>query len=122
MFLWALDDEKAQKLIKQSKSKSLTSKAFFYLSDKVHKMNLISEIEELNREEILTQFSQRDSSLDSLHNIKEFENNEKVKKTLVRDMPPGSVNTGTDPDIDISEENNPTSARNLETVLLLKNQ
>ena len=42
-------------------------------------MNLISEIDEIDREEIFTQFSQRDSSVNSTHNLEDIERRSYVK-------------------------------------------
>ena len=116
IFLWALDDEKVSSIIKRSKSRSLTSEIFIDWSNKIHKENLISEIDELDRDEVLTQFSNRCSSNDLIHDIQAFETEEKKKKTLIRDLPAESIDTEADPLIDVPEEISPTSARNLEAV------
>ncbi len=92
------------------------SKIFLNWSNKIHELNLISEIEDLNRDEVLTQFSNIDSSENSVHNIEAFEIEKKKKKTLIRDLPDDSIDTEADPKIDIPEEISPTSTRNLETV------
>ena len=77
---------------------------------------MISEIKELNRDEVLPQFLNIDSSNDSIHNIEKFKIEEKKKKIFIRDLPDESIDTEADPKIDIPEEISPTSARNLETV------
>ena len=79
VFLWGLDDEKISKHIKRSKSRSLTSKLLVNWADKVYKKNLISEIEDINRNEVLTQLSQEESSVELVHDLDKFDQEYKEK-------------------------------------------
>jgi len=116
VFLWGIEDEKITMQIRRSKSRSLSSKPFLDWAAKIHKENLISEIDELNREEALTQFSNRESNSDSIHNLEEFEMEEKENKTFIRNLPADSIDTKADPDVEIPEEISPTSTKHLESV------
>ena len=67
VFLQGIDDEKILKVIKRSRSRSLTSNLFIKWADGVHKKNLISEIEDINQMEVLTRMSQESSSVEIVH-------------------------------------------------------
>ena len=49
-------------------------------------MNLISEIDEIDREEIFTQFSQRDSNVNSTQILEEFEMEDIERRSYVKDI------------------------------------
>ena len=55
IFLWSIDIENTSKFIKRSKSRSLTSNSFIQWTNRVHKENLVSEIEDIHQLEVLTQ-------------------------------------------------------------------
>ena len=116
VFLWGLDDKDVSKFIKRSKSRSLTSELFKNWANRIHKENLISEIEEINRDEVLNNLLQDDSSVEVIHDLKKFEEDYKEKSTYVRDMQKGSVDIQADPQVEIPEEISPKSSTNLEIV------
>ena len=77
---------------------------------------MITEIEDVNRSEVLTQFSQEDLNEEVIHDLQKFEEEFSEKRTHVRDMPKGSDDTEADPQVDIPEEISPKSSTNLEIV------
>ena len=116
IFLWRLGDKEVSKRIKRSKSRSLTSDHFVQWARKLHKENLVEEIDDINcSTEVLTQFSEEDlNSIELVHDINKFEEEDMKNKLLVKDMPPGSVDIQADPEVTIPEKISPNSSTNLE--------
>ena len=88
----------------------MTSNLFKNWADRIHKENLISEIEEINRDEVLTQLSQDDLNTEVIHDLKKFKEEYKEKMTYVRGMPKGGVDTEADPQVEIPKEISPKSS------------
>ena len=76
----------------------------------------MEEIDEINREEILTQLSEENSSVKIVNDINKFDQEDKVNKSYIHDMPSESVNIRADPEVKIPEKISPTSSTNLEVL------
>lgn len=106
----------ASKCIYCSKSRLLHSKTFTDWADNIHRNNLISEIDQIDQREILTQLSTSDSNTDITHDLKEAELQEKSKKEFTRKIDDELIDLEADPQVEILEEISPRSATNLQTV------
>ena len=116
VFLWATNDKKLKSEIIHSKSRSLTSKIFTNWADSLHKKFLISALDEIDCQEILSQFSSSENSSDEIHDIEKFERDEKSLKSLARNIDKELINVDEEPAVKIPEKISPSSELNLETV------
>ena len=94
----------------------MSSELFVNWAYKEHKKSLISEIEDSNQNEVLTQLSQEESSVELVHDLDKFDQEYKEKRTYVRDMPHGSVDSNVDPEVQVPQKISPTSSNNLKVV------
>ena len=117
IFLWASGDlEMKNKELARSKSRSLTSKVFTEWADSMHEKFIINEIDQIDREEVLTQFSSSKTNSNETHDIEKFEIDERSKKSYARNIDKELIDVDADPDVEIPEEISPTSKMNLETI------
>ena len=94
----------------------MSSELFVNWAYKEHKKNLVSEIEDSNQNEVLTQLLQEESSVELVHDLDKFDQEYKEKRTYVRDMPHGSVDSNVDPEVQVPQKISPTSSNNLKVV------
>ena len=82
----------------------------------MHNKLLITEIDQIDCQEVLTQFSLSRNDSDKIHGIEKFERKEKTSKSFARNIYKDLIDIDANPDIEIPMENSPSSEMNLEAI------
>ena len=119
VFLWTVIFK--QDIINKSKKRVLTSSEIF--SDwykKIHKRNLISEIDQIDLDSVIeveSRFENNGEDTEStVHNIEKLEKDQKRRRLAERILPEEKINLDADPEVSFPEELSPSSSSNLEMV------
>ena len=90
------------------------SKIFSSWAEEAHKQHIVSEIDQIDRRDILNQLSASDSNSDTVHNLEEVEIRENSKREFIRNIKDDLIDLEADPKTEVPEEISPNSASNLE--------
>ena len=103
-------------MIACSKSRSLTSSLFTKWADSLHDKHLINEIDQIDRDEVLTQLSLSKEDQDEIRDIGKFEKQEKSLRSFARNIDKKLIDINADPEVEIPDQISPKSKMNLETI------